>query len=102
MENTKLIVMGPIMKNGYQDIIELTSLVFIQRHFLEDILEKGLDPLLEEIQASGDLTAEQKATFEACIHNPRLQAVIKEWWTVYDEDRADGTIPAVRDPWVPV
>jgi len=88
------------MTSGYQDIIHLSGLVFIRRNFLEDILEKGLDAMLTEIGARGDLRADQKETFEACINDPQLQAVIKEWWQTYDEKRADGAIP-IAAPWQP-
>lgn len=87
------------MEKSYHDITKLAGLVFIRRNFLEDILEKGLDAMLETIELQGDLTPDERATFEACIHNPRLQPVIRDWWMIYDEERQKGNVPQVKELW---
>jgi hypothetical protein len=86
---------------SYQDITKLAGLIFIRRHFLEDILEQGLDTVLAQIELQGDLTLDEKATFEACVQNPHLQQLIRDWWTAYDTERQSGAIPQVADPWEP-
>lgn len=85
----------------YQDITKLAGLVFIRRNFWEDILEQGLDAMLEQIATQGDLTADERAAFEACLSNPRLQKVVHDWWIIYDEERQAGAIPAVWGAWQP-
>ncbi|MFP4395964.1 MAG: hypothetical protein ACLFTI_11935 [Anaerolineales bacterium] len=87
------------MKEGYQDIVQLAGLVFVKRDFLDEVLEKGVEAVLEERGAYGDLTAEQQATFEDVIHHSRMQKLIREWWQAYDEERARGEIAKAGDPW---
>ena len=89
------------MKEGYQDIVHLAGLVFVKRDFLDEALEKGVEAILEERGAYGDLTAEQQKTFEDVIHNERMQKLIREWWQAYDEERASGAIPKAGEYWDP-
>ncbi len=89
------------MSKNYEDITKLAGLVFIRRNFLEDILAQGLDAVLQQIDTQGDLAPDERATFEACIANPRLQQVIHDWWTIYDEERKVGSIPPVAAVWMP-
>lgn len=89
------------MSKSYEDITKLAGLVFIRRNFLEDILAQGLDAVLKQLDTEGDLTHDERATFEACIGNPRLQQVIHDWWRIYDEERQMGNIPQAAALWLP-
>ncbi len=77
----------------FQDIAHIAGLVFIKRGFV-DQAAKSTDAIKAECPF-GDLTDDQLATFEACIHDPKLRQVIDQWWATYDAERAAGQVPPV-------
>jgi hypothetical protein len=87
------------MSREYQDIIWLAGQVFLSRDFVKTTDERGLETLFAECPY-GDLTDEQRAAFRAAFQNPRLRAVVEQWWGAYDRARADGEIPETT-PWGP-
>jgi hypothetical protein len=77
----------------FQDIAHIAGLVFIKRGFVDQAAART-DAIKAECHF-GDLTDDQLATFEACIHHPKLREIINQWWTTYDAARAAGEIPPV-------
>jgi hypothetical protein len=84
----------------YQDIIWLAGLILLRRDFVKEADEKGLEAILKECPY-GDLTGDQRATFEAAFRHPRLREEVERWWAAYDAARAAGEIPEVREYWEP-
>jgi hypothetical protein len=84
------------MSTKFQDIARIAGLVFIKRGFV-DQAAASTDAIRAECPF-GDLTNDQLATFEACIHHPQLREIINQWWTTYDEARTAGEIP-IASPW---
>ncbi len=81
----------------YQDISWLAGQVFLYRDFVENAEEQGLETVFKACPY-GDLTEDQKATFEAAFNNPDLREVVKRWWTAYDTARTAGAVPKA-EPW---
>ena len=42
----------------------------------------------------GDLTPDQQAVFETALKHPMVQQYVALWWSIYDNLRASGEIPA--------
>ena len=79
---------------GYQDILYLIGLTFGKRDFFE-----VADHMIAEAPY-GDLTSEQRATFEAVIKHSVVRQYVALWWAIYDNLRATGEIPPTT-PWKP-
>jgi len=82
------------MAEGYQDVLYLIGLAFGKRDFVEVVDRIGTEALFAKAPY-GDLTAEQRETFEAAFQHPVLRQYVALWWAVYDNLRATGEIPGV-------
>lgn len=78
---------------GYQDILYLIGLAFGKRDFVEVVDRIGPEKLFAKAPY-GDLTPDQRATFEAVFENPVMRQYVALWWAIYDNLRASGEIPA--------
>ena len=87
------------MASGFNDITHIAGLVFIKRGFVDEAA-KDRKAIYAEC-AFDDLSDDQLATFEACIHHPRLREIIAQWWAAYDAARDAGEIPQVKNYWMP-
>ncbi len=84
---------------GYQDILYLIGLAFGKRNFVEVVDRIGMEKLFSKVPY-GDLSADQKAGFEAAIKHPVVRQYIALWWPIYDNLRASGDISPMT-PWGP-
>ncbi len=80
------------MLKGHQDILWLAGQVLLDRNFIQEAEEKGLDAIFKEAPY-GDLTEEEKATFRAAFEEKELRQVVEKWWSKYDEKREIGILP---------
>jgi hypothetical protein len=85
---------------GYQDITWLAGQVFLEREFVRTIEEQGFEAIYKTCPY-GDLTSDQRATFEATFNDWRMRMLVRLWWIAYDYLRRRGKIPGVRGPWQP-
>lgn len=76
----------------YQDVTWLAGQVFLWRQFTPSAGQKGLDAMFAQCPY-GDLSAQQRATFEAAFNHPRLRRVLELWWRTYDSARAMQIVP---------
>lgn len=79
---------------GYQDILYLIGLAFGKRNFIEVVDRIGTQELFAKAPY-GDLTSDQKATFEAAFKHPVVRQYVALWWTLYENLRATGELPDV-------
>ena len=84
----------------HQDIAWLSGLVFIDRDFVKQADEEGLDKVFARCPY-GDLSDDERATFAAAFKHPELREVVAAWWKAYDKAREAGDIPQVREVWYP-
>jgi hypothetical protein len=84
---------------GYQDILYLIGLAFGKRDFVEVVDRIGTEDLFAKAPY-GDLTADQRETFEAAFRHPVLRQYVALWWSLYDNLRATGELPDTV-PWNP-
>ncbi len=94
---------GKNNKYDYRGISHIAGMIFIDRTFpvkaREDFRKAVCDVGGESLYES--LSPDVIALFEEGLHHPRLWEVIKLWWKTYDEARAWGEIPAVKEFWRP-
>lgn len=87
---------------GYESIMWLVASVMLKRDFAIHVEVRGVDEVMKDCPYH-DLTAEQKATFEAALDQPLLKTLVRAWWEAYDGLRNIEAIPAAstKDPWWP-
>ena len=86
------------MLKKHQDLLWLAGQVLLSRNFVAEVEAGGLDSLFA-LCPYGDLTAQEKATFQSAFESGRLRQVIEQWWTVYDEERQAGVVLQVKEYW---
>ncbi len=68
---------------GYQDILYLIGLTYGRRDLVEEVDNTGIEALFAKAPY-GDLTEDQKATFEAAFEHSLVRQHIATWWVIYD------------------
>lgn len=77
---------------GYQDILYLIGLTFGKHDFFEVVDRMGTEELFAKAPY-GDLTPDQRETFEAALKHPVVRLYVALWWAIYDNLRTTGEIP---------
>jgi len=88
----------------YETITWLAGRTFLDKKFVGRLNSEGLDSVLKDCPY-GDLTTEQRATFEAAFNHEILRHVVSLWWALYKYLRVEGDIPdataEAASPWMP-
>jgi hypothetical protein len=84
---------------GYQDILYLIGLTFGKRDFFDVVDRIGTETLFAKAPY-GDLSPDQRETFEEAFKHPVVRQYVALWWAIYDNLRATEEIPAAGT-WLP-
>lgn len=86
------------MLEKHQDILWLAGQVLLSRNFVAEAEAIGLEGFFLKCPYD-DLTEQEKAAFRSAFADARLRQVIKQWWSVYDEERQTGAILQAAEIW---
>lgn len=87
------------MAQAFNAIRWLASEVLLRHGALERLVNGGLDAFMADCPY-GDLPKDQRGVVEALLCNVDAIDALADYWVAYDGGRADGSIPAVKSPWL--